>query len=338
MAHGRRARMRHPAGRRLSDGRSHGGLRRGFPGPRRLQLQRDGHSRRRRRRRGRRGRLPRRARAYRRRARRRQGDRHRRRLYGHGRLPHLGAQGRQRSHLPLPALAPGDAGPRHRGRRGRRRGRAARASRGAGAHPGRRRAQGDRHRDAAHGARRARRLGPAPAGAARGLRVRRRVRPGDRRHRPVSRSRRHERGTGRQAHQVEDRRSRRVHLPDRRPQGLCRRRRGAGRADRHPGRRAGQEGGLEHRRLLSRARHARGLARARRAARHTVLCRHELASRPRPGDHPHGRDPAGVHRHDDRRLAPGAAGRDAQARARRTQGRLPADRAGLLRARRAAWR
>ncbi len=246
-------------------------LRRRVPRSRRLRFQRDGRRQRGRRRRRLGRRLPRRARAQRRRARRRQGHRHRRRLHRHGRLPHLGAQRRQRGHLPLPPLAQGDAGPPHRGRRGRGRGREARAARRPGAHPRRRRPQGHRHRDAAHGARRARRLRPSPAGADRGLRVRRRVRPGDRRHRPVPDARRHERGAGRQAHEVEDDRRRRVHLPDRRSARVRRRRRGARRADRDPGGRPGQEGGLEHRRLLARRRHARGLARARRAPRDAVL-------------------------------------------------------------------
>ena len=59
----------------------------------------------------------------------RQGRRHRRRLHRHGRLPHRRAQGRRRGHLPLPPLAQGDAGSRHRGRRGRGGGRQARAAR-----------------------------------------------------------------------------------------------------------------------------------------------------------------------------------------------------------------
>ena len=57
----------------------------------------------------------------------RQGRRHRRRLHRHGRLPHQHPQGRRRGHLPLPPLAQGDAGARHRGRRGRGGGRQARA-------------------------------------------------------------------------------------------------------------------------------------------------------------------------------------------------------------------
>ena len=57
----------------------------------------------------------------------RQGHRHRRRLHRHGRLPHQHPQGRGRGHLPLPPLAQGDAGARHRGRRGRGGGRQARA-------------------------------------------------------------------------------------------------------------------------------------------------------------------------------------------------------------------
>ena len=86
-------------------------------------------------------------------------------------------------------------------------------------------------------------------------------------------------------------------------------------------RRPGQEGRLEHRRVPARARHARGLARARRAAGQAVLGRPERAPRARSERRAHGRDPAGVHRHDDRRLAPRAAGRDGQARARRARAR-----------------
>ena len=105
-----------------------GRVRRRLPGSRRLQLQRDGRRERGRRRRRHRGRLPRGARAHRRRARRPEGHRHRRRLHGHGRLPHLHPQGRQGGHVPLPPLAQGDARPPHRGRRGRGGGRQARAA------------------------------------------------------------------------------------------------------------------------------------------------------------------------------------------------------------------
>ena len=182
--------------------------------------------------------------------------------------------------LPLPPLAQGDARPPHRGRRGRGGGRQARAA-------GARRCrvvtddaqQGRRHRDAAHGAGRARRLRPAPAGAHRGLRVRRRLRPGDHRHRPVPEPRRHQRRAGRQAHQVEDHRRRRLHLPDRGPARVRRRRRGARRADRDPGGRPGQEGGLEHRRLLARRGHGGAVAAAWPSSRPR---RSSTRSRPRP--------------------------------------------------------
>ncbi len=212
-------------------------------------------------------------------ARRRQGHRDRRRLHRHGRLPHQHPQGRRRGHLPLPPLAQGDAGARHRGRRGRGGGRQARAAVRPRQGPHRRGQQGHRHRDAAHGARRARRLRPPPPRAGRGLRVRRRVRPGHHRHRPVPQARRHQRGAGRQAHQVAHHPGRRLDLPDRGPARVRRRRRRARRADRHPGGRPGQEGRLEHGRLPARRRHGRGLAVARRAQGDAVLQR---AERPGP--------------------------------------------------------
>ena len=133
--------------------------------------------------------------------------------------------------------------------------------------------QGHRHRDAAHGARRARRLRPPPPGARRGLRVRHRVRPGHRRHRPVPQARRHQRGAGRQAHQVAHHPGGRLDLPDGGPARVRRRRRRARRADRHPGRRPGQEGRLEHGRLPARRGHGRGRPVARRAQGHAVLQR-----------------------------------------------------------------
>ena len=72
---------------------------------------------------------------------------------------------------------------------------------------------------------------------------------------------------------------------------------------------------------------------ARRAQGDAVLRRPERQDRPRPAHRAHGRDPAGVHRHDHRRDAPEPAGRDAQARARGAQDQLQADRAGLQRGR-----
>ena len=84
---------------------------------------------------------------------RQEGHRHRRRLHRHGRLPHRRAPRRRRGHLPLPALAQGDARPPHRGRRGRGGGRAPGPAGGAGARAHRRRRQRARHRDDPHGAR-----------------------------------------------------------------------------------------------------------------------------------------------------------------------------------------
>ena len=109
--------------------------------------------------------------------------------------------------------------------------------------------------------------GPPPSGARGGLRVHRRVRSDHRRHRPVPRSRRHQRGAGREAHQVAHHQGGRLDLSDRRPARLRRRRRGARRADRDPGGGAGQEGGLEHRRLPARRRHGGRVGAARACSR-----------------------------------------------------------------------
>ena len=92
----------------------------------------------------------------------RQGHRHRRRLHRHGRLPHQRAQGRRRGHLPVPALAQGDAGARHRGRRGRGRGRQARAAVRAAA----RRSTDERNRSPASRCSAWSSASPTPPGAA----------------------------------------------------------------------------------------------------------------------------------------------------------------------------
>ena len=153
LAHGRRDPDRRAPRHRLPARGAQGRVRRGLPRPRRLQLQHHERPRRGRpRQRDRRG-LPRRLRARRHRAHRQEGHRHRRRLHRHGRLPHRRAHGRRRGHLPLPALAQGDARPPHRGRRGRGGGRAPGPAGGAGARAHRRRRQGARHRDDPHGAR-----------------------------------------------------------------------------------------------------------------------------------------------------------------------------------------
>ena len=97
---------------------------------------------------------------------------------------------------------------------------------------------------------------------------------------------------------------RRLDLPDRRPARVRRRRRRARRADRHPGGRPGQEGRLEHGRLPARRRHGRASRSRSPSSRRTpffnALTRQD---RPRPAHRAHGRDPAGVHRHDHRRHA-----------------------------------
>ena len=140
--------------------------------------------------------------------------------------------------------------------------------------------QGVGHRDAAHASSvEPDASGRPPAGAGRGHRVRGRLRPGDRGHRPVPQARRHERGAGRQAHQAQDRRGRRVHLPDRRPAESspaatwCWARRPSSRpshrARRPPGASTRSCAALDMREVV---------ARARRAARHAVLCRSERAA------------------------------------------------------------
>ncbi len=156
--------------------------------------------------------------------------------------------GADRGDLRLPPHPRRDAGP-HRGDRPRRAGghrlpvppRAAR-------HPRRRAGLGARRQDAAHGAGRARRLGPSPAGAHRGQRVRARVRRrgrGSRHHRQPAA---HQRDAGDRGQPLGQHRHRRHarHVHGRR---LRRRRHRARRRHRDPRHGRRQGGGARDRRL-----------------------------------------------------------------------------------------
>ena len=109
------------------------------------------------------------------------------------------------------------------------------------------------HRDPlpAHGARRARRVGPAPARADRGLRVRHRLRDGRRGHRDEGEPAADGVGAGPRDQPLGLHRHRRLRDDDD-PRRLRRRRHRARRGDRHPGHGRRQALGPRHRRLAAR--------------------------------------------------------------------------------------
>ena len=113
---------------------------------------------------------------------------HRRRLHVDGLLAHLGPPGRRGGHARLPPRHEGHAR-RERGPRDDRGGRAGHLPGRADARRDRRQQQGHGRRVPAHGARRARRVGPAPPGAGGRHRVRHRLRPRAAGHRPGARAR-----------------------------------------------------------------------------------------------------------------------------------------------------